>query len=180
MSDEHRHCTLQRAKAHLDPVSLNAPRGRCGRTCGDRGPDRLSCGNLPRCAVLSTNCGDVFAEMKKRDTPKLRRFNIAKDLANAVMPLPPAPPHELVVNAPLPGPAKGAILRRSGRLGGRGPKFQVGDSVFVNELAPIDCRERFGTIRALGTRASEYRVMFDDDEMPTHGSMMSLWLIRDE
>ena len=57
-------------------------------------------------------------------------------------------------------------------------KFQVGDRVRVNRKAPADYVDRVGTITELGPGESEYRVEFEDGQMPTTGYLSDTCLDR--
>lgn len=92
------------------------------------------------------------------------------------MPLSELPMMRALLQRP---PKKLADAKRNGKLVREKPAFEVGQSTMVNDLAPIDYRQRIGTIAALGPGKSEYRVTFDDGDMPTSGSMLLRWLDRD-
>jgi hypothetical protein len=70
---------------------------------------------------------------------------------------------------------KAAAVRRNAKMGGRKPKFQVGDRARGNEHAPNEYRDRVGTITGVGPSKSEYRIDYDDDGQP-YGYLMSWWL----
>jgi hypothetical protein len=57
-------------------------------------------------------------------------------------------------------------------------KFQVGDRVHVNNKAPADYRDRIGTVTELGPGESEYRVEFEDGQMPTTAYLSGTCLDR--
>jgi len=46
-------------------------------------------------------------------------------------------------------------------------ELQVGDRVHVNSKGPADYTDRVGTVTELGPGESEYRVEFEDGQMPT-------------
>jgi hypothetical protein len=73
---------------------------------------------------------------------------------------------------------KARAVRANGRLGGRQPKFQVGDAARANDQAPSDYRDRRGLVTELGPGTSEYRVEFEDGRQPTTGYLVSAWLDR--
>jgi len=68
--------------------------------------------------------------------------------------------------------------RINAQLGGRKPKFQVGDRARANDQAPKDYAGREGIVTELGPGKSEYRVEFEDGRTPTTGYLMSWWLDR--
>jgi hypothetical protein len=76
-------------------------------------------------------------------------------------------------------PAKTRAVRRNGKLGGRKPKFVIGDHAKANDKAPSDYRGRIGTIMEIGPGKSEFRVEYTDGGQP-HGYLMSWWLDRVE
>jgi hypothetical protein len=57
-------------------------------------------------------------------------------------------------------------------------KFQVGDRVHVNSKAPADYVDRVGTVTELGPGESEYRVEFEDGQMPTTAYLAGTCLDR--
>jgi len=57
-------------------------------------------------------------------------------------------------------------------------KFQVGDRVRVNSKAPADYVDRIGTVTELGPGESEYRVEFEDGQMPTTAYLANTCLDR--
>jgi hypothetical protein len=57
-------------------------------------------------------------------------------------------------------------------------KFQVGDRVHVNGKAPADYTDRVGTVTELGPGESEYRVEFEDGQMPTTAYLSATCLDR--
>jgi hypothetical protein len=57
-------------------------------------------------------------------------------------------------------------------------KFHVGDRVRVNSKAPADYIDRVGTVTELGPGESEYRVEFEDGQMPTTGYLSGTCLDR--
>jgi hypothetical protein len=57
-------------------------------------------------------------------------------------------------------------------------KFQVGDRVRVNSKAPVDYVDRVGTVTELGPGELEYRVEFEDGQMPTTGYLSGTCLER--
>ena len=59
-----------------------------------------------------------------------------------------------------------------------GTKFQVGDRVHVNSKAPADYTDRVGTVTELGPGESEYRVEFEDGQMPTTAYLSATCLDR--
>ena len=56
--------------------------------------------------------------------------------------------------------------------------FQVGDRVHVNNRAPADYADRVGTVTELGPGESEYRVEFEDGQMPTTAYLSATCLDR--
>lgn len=56
--------------------------------------------------------------------------------------------------------------------------FQVGDRVHVNKKAPADYVDRVGTVTELGPGESEYRVEFEDGQMPTTAYLSGTCLDR--
>lgn len=72
-------------------------------------------------------------------------------------------------------PAKKRASRANGRLGGRRPKFEIGDTVRANDHAPGDYRGRRGTVTERGPNKNEYRVEYSDGGQP-YGYLMSWWL----
>jgi hypothetical protein len=56
--------------------------------------------------------------------------------------------------------------------------FQVGDRVHVNNKAPADYVDRVGTVTELGPGESEYRVEFEDGQMPTTAYLSGTCLER--
>jgi hypothetical protein len=75
-------------------------------------------------------------------------------------------------------PAKRRAAKIKAQLGGRKPKFQVGDHARANDQAPKDYAGRDGIVTELGPGKSEYRVEFEDGRTPTTGYLMSWWLER--
>jgi hypothetical protein len=73
-------------------------------------------------------------------------------------------------------PEKLAAVRVNGRLGGRPPKFEIGETVRVNWLAPSDFRERIGIIASRGPGRAEYFVRFNDGRSQIDAHLMSWWL----
>jgi hypothetical protein len=57
-------------------------------------------------------------------------------------------------------------------------KFQVGDRVHINSKAPGDYVNRIGTVTELGPGESEYRVEFEDGQMPTTAYLAGTCLDR--
>ena len=57
-------------------------------------------------------------------------------------------------------------------------KLQVGDRVRVNSKAPADYTNRVGTVTELGPGESEYRVEFEDGQMPTTAYLATKFLDR--
>ena len=56
--------------------------------------------------------------------------------------------------------------------------FQVGDRVRVNDKAPADYIDRVGTVTELGPGDLEYRVEFEDGQMPTTAYLSGTCLDR--
>jgi len=56
--------------------------------------------------------------------------------------------------------------------------FQVGDRVRVNSKAPADYVDRVGTVTEPGPGESEYRVEFEDGQMPTTAYLAATCLDR--
>lgn len=77
-------------------------------------------------------------------------------------------------------PAKRRAVRKNGKLGGRKPKFAIGDRARANDKAPGDYRGRAGTIGEIGPGKSEFRVDYSDGATPEVGHLMSWWLDRVE
>jgi len=82
-------------------------------------------------------------------------------------------------------PAKTRAARRNAQLGGRRPKFALGDRARANDHAPSGYRDRIGVVTAIGPRKSQYRVEYAiplrcdvDEPRPPYGSLMSWWLDR--
>lgn len=71
-------------------------------------------------------------------------------------------------------PAKRRAAKQNGRLGGRKPKFLVGDAVRANDQAPsLYAGMGVGAVVAIGPRRAEYRVRFAGREV---AALMSWWL----
>lgn len=55
-------------------------------------------------------------------------------------------------------------------------KFRVGDFACANLFAPPDFQGRRGHITEIGPGSAEYRVEFEDNQMPTTAYLMAWWL----
>ncbi len=56
--------------------------------------------------------------------------------------------------------------------------YGVGDIVRVSPAAPREYKGRTGIVSEIGPGESEYRVEFEDGNMPTTGYLPAAWLIR--
>lgn len=73
-------------------------------------------------------------------------------------------------------PAKTRAARINAKLGGRKPKFVVGDEALANDQAQLAYRGRQGIVSEVGPGRAEFRVEFDDGQQPTTGYLKSWWL----
>lgn len=73
-------------------------------------------------------------------------------------------------------PRKRQSSKANGKLGGRRPKFAIGDRARANDKAPSDYRGRVGTIDEVGPGKSEFGLKYADGETPDRGHLRSWWL----
>ena len=55
-------------------------------------------------------------------------------------------------------------------------EFRIGDATYANVFAPADFQGRRGHVTEIGPGASEYRVEFEDNRLPTTGYLMAWWM----
>jgi hypothetical protein len=71
---------------------------------------------------------------------------------------------------------KHEALKRNAKLGGRKPKFEIGDRVRITDAAPSDYRGGVGTIGGRGPGRAEYHVVNIAGAAQREGYLMSWWL----